>query len=168
MSKTPATSLPRTPRTAPPTVDAVLGYRLALATLTTDAVFVREVGEPLQLRPVEYTMLALIGENPGMTPAQLARSLAVTAPNISAWMTKLESRGWVERSASDTDRRAQLLNLTPAGARLSMDATRRLLAAERSALAALSAGEYAMLQELLGKVAASRADAFRKRPDDAG
>jgi DNA-binding MarR family transcriptional regulator len=144
---------------AAPGIDEVLGYRLALATLTTASVFFREVGDPLQLRPVEYTILALIREAPGVTPARLAKALAVTAPNITAWMAKLESRGLVERTASDTDRRAQLLSLTPAGDRLSVNATRRLVAAERAALASLSPGEYTLLHELLRKVAAARVDA---------
>jgi DNA-binding MarR family transcriptional regulator len=139
-----------------PRVDAVLGYRLALATLTTTAVFLREVGEPLQLRPVEYTILALIREAPGLTPARLAKALAVTAPNITAWMTKLEARGLVARTASDTDRRAQQLRLTADGEQASQRATERLLAAERAALATLSPGEFTLLHELLRKVAAAR------------
>jgi DNA-binding MarR family transcriptional regulator len=141
---------------AGPRLDDVLGYQLALATLTTAAVFEREVGEPLQLRPVEYTILALIRETPGLTPARLAKALAVTAPNITAWMGKLEARNLIARTASDTDRRAQVLSLTDAGERLSLDATRRLVVCERAALAGLSHGEFALLNELLRKVAAAR------------
>jgi DNA-binding MarR family transcriptional regulator len=134
----------------------VLGYQLALARLTTSAVFEREVGEPLGLRQVEYTILALIGENPGMTPAGLAKALDVTAPNITAWMAKLESRGLIARTASDTDRRVQVLRLTTSGAQLSAEATRRLIDCERAALADLSTGEFVLLNELLRKVAAAR------------
>jgi DNA-binding MarR family transcriptional regulator len=137
-------------------LDRVLGYQLAFASLTTDAVFARVVGAPLQLRPVEYTVLALIREHPGVSPGQLADALAVTPPNITAWLGRLETRGFLDRSTSPTDRRAWVLRLTPAGERASADATRRLVAAEHEALAGLSPGELAMLGELLRKVAAAR------------
>ncbi|NJK46180.1 MAG: hypothetical protein HC933_19700 [Pleurocapsa sp. SU_196_0] len=74
-----------------PHLNQVLGYQLARASILTSGVFSRAVGEPLGLRPVEYTILSLIGEQPGMTAARLARLLSVTAPNITAWLTKARS-----------------------------------------------------------------------------
>ena len=138
-------------------ISDVLGYRLALASLTTHGVFEREVGEPLQLRPVEYTILSLIRESPGLTPARLAKALAVTAPNITVWMGKLEARGYLLRAPKQDDRRAQLLSLTQEGERRSIEATQRLLLAERKALEGLTPGEFTLLGELLQKVAAARA-----------
>lgn len=145
------------PAPASPLLADVLGYQLAMARVTTSAVFRQAVGDPLQLRPVEYTILALIHEQPGMAPARLAGALAVTAPNITAWLIRLEARGLVVRSPSDTDRRVQLLRLTAEGDRLCRESTRRLVEGERSRLSALSQGEYTLLSELLRKVAAARA-----------
>lgn len=145
-----------TPASDRPALADVLGYQLAMAAIAARAVFTSEVGEPLQLRPVEFTILALIQEHPGLTPARLASLLAVTAPNITAWMIKLEGRGLVERRASATDRRTQLLHLTTEGERLCRESIRRLVDGERRRLASLSQGEYAMLHELLRKVAATR------------
>lgn len=138
---------------------AVLGYQIAQANIAALQVFERSAGEGLALRPVEYTMLALIQENPGGTPAKLARALAVTAPNITMWVDKLQARGLVRRESSPTDRRAQMLFLTAEGERLASEATRRIVEAEAKALAVLSAGERAILVELLHKVACSRFDA---------
>jgi len=138
----------------------VLGYQLAQACIVTDAIFRSEVGEPLELRPVEYTALTLIAENPGGSLARLARALSVTPPNITALVDRLESRGLVHRSASAQDRRAQVLAVTRKGADLARKATDRILAAERGALA-LSAGEQAILVELLHKVACAREGATR-------
>jgi DNA-binding MarR family transcriptional regulator len=137
----------------------VLGYQLAQATIVTTGVFVSHVGEPFELRPVEYTILALIGQNPGGSPAQLAKALAVTAPNITMWIDRLEGRGLVARQRSDTDKRAQHLQLTAKGKSLVNVATERVLAAEREALADLSDGERTILIELLHKVARRRASA---------
>ena len=143
---------PSTP--PPPCLDDVVGYQLARAAITTTAVFARVVGKPLDLRPVEYTVLALIREGPDITPARLAKALAVTAPNITAWLARLEARGFVLRKASTTDKRAQTLRLTATGERISADATKRLVAAEKAVLDGLSPGEQALLPELLRKVAA--------------
>ena len=134
----------------------VLGYQLAQATIVTTSVYMSQVGEPYELRPVEYTILSLIGQNPGGSAAQLAKALAVTAPNITMWIDRLEGRGLVARQRSDTDKRAQRLQLTAKGKSLVTVATERVLAAEREALADLSEGERTILIELLHKVACHR------------
>lgn len=135
----------------------LVGYQLAQAAISTDAVFTAQVGTPLGLRRVEYSLLMLIRENPACTSGRLARALGVTAPNITMWIAKLEQRGWVRRGTSATDRRANHLQLTDEGAALASEATARLLQGEAEALASLSAGERAILLELLHKVAGARA-----------
>ena len=112
----------------------VLGYQLAQAALVTDAIFREQVGRPLELGPVEYTVLTLIAENPGGSLARLARALSVTPPHITALVDRLEARGLVARNASDADRRAQVLSVTRAGAALVRKATGLILAAENAAL----------------------------------
>lgn len=134
----------------------VLGYQLAQATIATTVVYMKAVGEPFELRPVEYTILSLINENPDGSAAQLAQALAVTAPNITMWIDKLEGRGLVQRTRSETDKRAQHLRLTDKGATLVKQATDKVLQGEREALAHLSEGERTILIELLHKVARSR------------
>jgi DNA-binding MarR family transcriptional regulator len=133
----------------------VLGYQLAQAAIVTDAIYAGKVGEPFGLRPVEYTVLTLIAENPGGSLARLARALAVTAPNITTMVDRLEARGLVARQQSDSDRRAQVLHTTAKGASLVRKATQLIIEAEKAALG-LSPGEHAMLVELLHKVACVR------------
>lgn len=134
----------------------LLGYQLAQATVVANRVFRDEVGESLDLRPVEYTLMALIAANPGSTSSALAQALAVTAPNITMWIDRLTERGWVKRRQSSADRRRQELRLTAEGARLVAQATDRLIDAERAAFGGLSAAEQAMLLELLHKLARHR------------
>jgi DNA-binding MarR family transcriptional regulator len=133
----------------------VLGYQLAQAAVVTTGVFQREVGLPHELRPVEYTVLQLVAENPGTSPVQLAKALSVTKPNITMWVDRLVGRGLVERSPSARDKRAQELHTTRTGAELAHTATTRLRAAEQAAMKALSSGERAILGELLQKIARS-------------
>lgn len=148
----------RTPlaRIAESQLHGVVGYQLAQASIVTTQIFNHEVGGPLDLRTVEYTVLALVHANPGVTARQLSRGLSVAPPNIAVWLDRLQARGLVERSRSETDARVQHLQATAKGAALAKQATRRLRDGETAALAALSAAERAMLVELLHKVALTR------------
>ena len=137
-------------------VHAIVGYQLAQAAIVTDQVFDERVGRHGGLRKVEFTILALVQGNPDVTARQLARALAVTPPNIAIWLDKLESRGLVARTRSESDARMQHIRITRAGAALVDRSVQLLLEGEQSALAALSAAERAILIELLHKIAMSR------------
>jgi DNA-binding MarR family transcriptional regulator len=145
----------------------VLGYQLAQASIVTNGLFTRIIGEPLALRPVEYTLLTLIAENPGGSHARLARALAVTSPNITAWIDKLEQRGLVQRRQSESDRRLQVLQATPKGLALAREATEQIVQAERRALNTLTPGERLILIELLHKVACARGELAEAAPVEA-
>jgi len=134
----------------------ILGYQLAQAAIVTYAVFDRLVGRPLDLRPVELTILALVKENPGVSPAQLSKALAVTRPNITTWIDRLEGRSLVKREPNVSDRRGQHLRVTERGGTLALKATRILVEGERQAFLALTAVEQVMLTELLHKLARVR------------
>ncbi len=136
----------------------VLGYQLAQASIVGDTLFMKHVGHPLGLRPAEYTLLALVAENPGGTLARLAKALAVTAPNITAWVDRLEARGLLRRERSESDRRAQMLHATQKGKQLANTALTKLLKAEKEALKSLSSIEQTALLELLHKVANLRSE----------
>jgi DNA-binding MarR family transcriptional regulator len=143
----------------------IVGYQIAQATVTTNQVFDAVMTTGPGLRAVEFTVLALVQANPRLTAGQLAKALAVTPPNITMWLDRLEARGMVERERSTTDRRAQHVRATRLGASTADKAARLLVAAEQEALAPLTPGERAMLMELLHKVARCRA---RVAPPAAG
>jgi DNA-binding MarR family transcriptional regulator len=159
----PASHRPPEPSDHPPQsrltegcVHPIVGYQLAQAAVATTQVFMQQVGRPLKLRPVEFTILALVRDNPDATARQVARALAITPPNVALWLEKLESRGLVMRTRSERDARMQHIRATAAGAALALKAAARLVDGERAALSALSAAEQAMLVELLHKIALGR------------
>lgn len=158
MNRTPRAAADKTPRgdLTEASLHDVAGYQLAQAAIVTNAVFDEQVGRPMALRQVEYTVLALVCQNPGGTPARLARALAVTAGNITMWIDRLVDKGLVRREAGTTDRRAQNLFGTPKGQRIAAEATAHIVQAEAERLQALSKAERAMLVELLHKVAQCR------------
>jgi DNA-binding MarR family transcriptional regulator len=132
-------------------------HRLAQATIVTTQVFAACVGDPLGLRPVEYTVLALVASNPDVTARQLSHGLGVTPPNIAVWVDRLEACGLVQRTRSAADARKQPLRATAAGVTLAREATQRLRDGEAQVLArVLTPAEHAMLLELAHKAALAR------------
>ncbi len=135
---------------------SIVGYQLAQATIVTTRSFKQHIGDVFDLRPVEFTILALVDANPGVSARKLADALAVTPPNITMWIDKLERRGWIERERSAEDGRAQHIRATTAGAKVIREAIAAAVAGEREMLAPLSEAERAMLLELLHKTALCR------------
>lgn len=131
----------------------LLGYRLAQANIVASHAFETEVGQPLELRPVEFTILQLVRENPETSPAKLARALDITSPGVKMWLDRLESRQLLQRLPHDSDRRSHRLKLTREGTQLVSKALLKLLAADTALTEVLSPAEFGMLVELLGKVA---------------
>lgn len=134
----------------------LLGYQLSLAEIPAKRVFCKQIGEPLGLRPVEFTILILAAFNPGATQKQLAQALAVSAPNMTILIDRLAERCLVARVRSQTDRRAQNIHLTPAGRKLARAAHETSKTMEQDLLRALSDGERALLLELLHKIGRHR------------
>jgi DNA-binding MarR family transcriptional regulator len=134
----------------------LLGYQLAQAAVPSTRAFVRVVGGPLDLRPVEFTILQLVKENSAVTPGRLSRALAMTAPGVTIWLDRLQLRELIKRERSPTDGRAQNVSITRKGRDLVGRALASLVAADQALLHSLSLGERAMLLELLHKVAKAR------------
>ena len=134
----------------------IVGYQVAQASVTTLSVFARSAGVAHSLRTGEFTALMLVKSNPDVMPSQLAKALAVTAPNVTIWINELEQRGLVRRLSGTQDKRNQHLRVTAEGARLASKAVAAIVAAEQEAWPDLTAAERAMLVERLHKISRRR------------
>lgn len=103
-----------------------------------------------------YAVLINLASAPGLTGAEVARRLRVTPQNIAALVAKLEDRGWVVRREHDRHAHVRELHLTDAGRRVLDQADQQVTRLERS-LRDLLGADAATLQQLLERVAASRA-----------
>ena len=130
----------------------LLGYQVSLADVPLRRVFFKHIGNPMALRPVEFSALVLIAFNPGATQKLLAQALSLSAPNTTLLLDRLAERGLVERVRSESDRRAQNIHLTAQGRELTQRAHEVSKTMEHELLRALSPAEHAMLLELLHKV----------------
>ena len=127
----------------------LLGYALAQARVATNKAFFDAIGGPLQLRPVEFSLLMLLRGNDGVTQRDLVAALNLNAPNLKTLLTRLQERGLVSRERSDSDRRAQLIRLTADGLELAGRAQAAAATMEAGIRKRYTAGEWALLLELL-------------------
>lgn len=95
----------------------MVGYALRRAQL---AVFDRVIKEfaALDLRPAQFSTLALLKHRPGLKQSEAAAALGIQRANFVALFDLLEARGLAERRPYARDRRSYALHLTPAGERL--------------------------------------------------
>ena len=91
-----------------------IGYSLRRAQFSTYDAFTLAM-KPFEIRPSQFTVLVLIGSNPGLTQSSICSALGIQKTNFVALLDKLEARGLSERRKAGSDRRASALHLTEAG-----------------------------------------------------
>ena len=131
----------------------LLGFHIARAGVTTFALFEQHVGQPYGLRKVEYSLLLLILTNGPLTPKLLAQALALSAPNLTMLLDRMQERGLLRRERSEIDRRSQNVVFTAEGERVALASAAAAKPMEQGLDDRLSRAEHAMLIELLRKVA---------------
>ena len=132
-------------------LETLLGYNARRAALHIIAIFLDRMAV-YGLRPVDFSVLSLIGHNPGITSRQLGQALNILPPNLVGMVNSLSKRGWLQRLPHPTDGRALGLHLTPEGEQLLQQAEQTAAASEIEASPRLSAAERAQLIRLLQKV----------------
>jgi DNA-binding MarR family transcriptional regulator len=136
----------------------IVTYQITRANLVGLANFERAVTATFNLRPVEFTILQLLKEGQCTTPGQMSKELQMSPPSMSVWLDKLTERGLIQRSKSDNDGRAQFLQLTKAGEKLSDQSYELLIQSEKKLLLDLSPGQQMLLLEILHKLCAKAGD----------
>ena len=129
-----------------------LGFHLAQASVVTTLAYNACVGDPLQLRKVEYSLLVLLYANSALSPKQLSKALSLTAPNLTLLLDRLQERDLIVRERNPNDGRSQHVRLSDAGQTLVHRANEAALTMRDHWQGRLTAAENAMLMELLSKV----------------
>jgi len=93
---------------------SVVGYALRRAQLAVFEDFIARFAA-LGLKPAQYSVLLVIGANPGRKQSEIAAALGIQRPNFVAMLDELERRGLAERTRSSTDRRSHAVVLTDDG-----------------------------------------------------
>jgi DNA-binding MarR family transcriptional regulator len=93
-----------------------LGFLLRLAS----GVALADLGarlEVLGMRTSLYSVLLIIGENPGLKQQDVGAALSIQQPNLVALVNQLVTDSLVDRQVVPDDRRSYALRLTPEGER---------------------------------------------------
>ncbi|KQA27090.1 MarR family transcriptional regulator [Vibrio metoecus] len=105
------------------------------------------------LSPVEFDILATIRRNnTDITPTELYQTLMLSSGAISTRIEQLVQRGFVQRIASDQDRRSCKVTLTEQGQTLIDQALNAHVDNMNRMLAVLTEQEQRQLEQLLKKI----------------
>lgn len=88
--------------------------------------FIRTLAS-VDIRPTQYSVMTVIGANPGLTQMAVAKRLGIERARLVHLLNSLERRKLVKRIKSKSDRRSHALHLTAQG-EASLDQFKRLAA----------------------------------------
>ena len=117
------------------------------------------------LLPIHGEVLAFIGDNPGTIPSVVASSLGRDRSSVTGILRTLLDRGLIERARTTRDRRAALLQLTPAGEAMLQRLQQRAAACDAALDRILGEDKPALLEQL-HRISAALAEG--ERQDDPG
>jgi DNA-binding MarR family transcriptional regulator len=125
-----------------------LGYALRRAQVWVFQDFIRTLAV-IDIRPAQYSVLVVIGANPGLSQAELADRLGIERARLVHMLDHLQKRGLTERLPSPTDRRTHALQLTKDGQKLLKRAKALAARHEARLTEKLGAGAREQMLELL-------------------
>jgi DNA-binding MarR family transcriptional regulator len=127
------------------------GFSVKLVWILGHGLLAREFGDS-GITPHRFSILEVIGRNPGLQQTQLAAALALTRPATTLAVDFWEDRGCVERRKIAGDRRSFVVYPTAHG-EAELARLRKLVRKADAALTSgLSEGEAKELRRLLRKI----------------
>ena len=140
-------------RAAAPAVDLGvlnerLGYFIRRLQVWVFQDFIRRLSR-LDLSPAQFSVIVVVGANPGLSQAQLAGTLGIERARLVRLLHRLEQRGLTERRPSAADGRRHALVLTRGGEKLLAEATKLAEQHEDGLKQKLGTRQYRTLLETL-------------------
>jgi DNA-binding MarR family transcriptional regulator len=130
---------------------SLVGYRIRRAYGRVFQSF-NEMFEPLNIAFGQFSVLTLIGLNPGLSQMALADASDIDRSTIVPITDRFVRLGWVRRTRRPEDRRVYSLRVTPTG-RAVLDRAQAAISAHDEMLASgLTAEERAQLIDLLARI----------------
>lgn len=128
-----------------------LGFLMRLAQLRVFEDYFEALG-PYGMRPGEFSVLVVIGHNPGIRQGVLASKLMIKRAHITKVIRGLEDQGLVARRIPDEDRRVVELSLTRKGQAFVGERAEALHAFDHAVPAGLTGKDRDQLVHLLQKL----------------
>ncbi|WP_109106603.1 MarR family transcriptional regulator [Azospirillum sp. TSO35-2] len=143
-----------------------VGFLLKRAQMVVFADFIRTFAER-DLRPAQFSVLVIVGRNPGLKQSQVSNALNIKRTNFVPLLDSLEDRGLVKRKLAAGDRRSHALHLTAKGAALLTELQRLWAEHERRVCEPIGEAGREQLLQLLGGMIAGGDPAAAEEAEDA-
>jgi DNA-binding MarR family transcriptional regulator len=134
-----------------PVLEGLLGYHTRRAALHIIARFHEDL-KSLAIRPVAFSVLTVVGHQPGITASEVCDLLGIQPPNLVGIVNDLRHRGWLDRQPHPTDGRALGLHLTDTGQTQLSRAQQLAIESDQQVCGHLDPGERDTLVRLLKKI----------------
>ena len=132
-------------------LETLMGYNARRAALKVIGLFSQRMVD-FGLTPVDFSVLSLIGHNPGITSRQLCSALHILPPNLVGKISAMQARELIDRRPHPQDGRAVGLHLSVEGELFMRQAEQAASQLEVEVTSGLSAAEKKTLLRLLQKV----------------
>ena len=106
------------------------------------------------MTPVQFAALAAVAQQPRIDQARLSALIGYDRATIGGVIGRLESRGWLARSASRADRRVRLVRITPSGRKALARTLPAVKSVQEMLLESLDADERQHFERLCLKILA--------------
>jgi DNA-binding MarR family transcriptional regulator len=141
-----------------------LWLRLLTCTTLIEGEIRRRLRDSFDVTLPRFDLLAQLDKAPnGMTLGELSQRMMVSNGNVTGLSERLVEQGLLDRRASPTDRRAQIVSLTAEGRRMFRSMARTHEDWIADIFSGLSAAEIDTLMNLLAKTKASTRKAVTER-----
>jgi len=124
------------------------------------AIFMEEC-QAFDVTPVQYAALVAIRDYPGVDATRLSAVIAFDRSTLGSVIERLEAKGLITRKSASHDKRAKLLYLTKAGARILREIMPSIDRAQARMLEPLKGADRARLMELMRHLVHLNNDASR-------
>jgi DNA-binding MarR family transcriptional regulator len=126
------------------------GHLLRRAQQISVSLFYDELGT--ELTPVQYAILKLLADHPGIDQVSLAGLAAIDTSTGATVCARLEEKGLLDRKVIPSNRRQRALTITPAGRRLLEKLEAGAHRLRERLLAPLAPAERQLFMELLARL----------------
>ncbi len=116
----------------------------------------------LQITPEQWTVLAFLWQEDGVTQQMLCNSTFKDKPSMTRLIDNLVKQNLVYRSASKVDRRSNFIHLTELGSSIEEDATEAVRETMDAALEGIDEEGMKRLRNVLALVFGNVSDALEK------
>ncbi|WP_373085884.1 MarR family winged helix-turn-helix transcriptional regulator [Sneathiella sp.] len=128
-------------------LDEITGFHMRKAVLRAQGTFASAAGRKLQTG--QYSVMAIINENPGRTQTAIAEAAGLDRSSLVPVLNQFEKNGLIIREAVATDRRAYAVRLTKKGQRELADLETKVQEIEKKVVDGLGQENHALLIDLL-------------------